>query len=357
MLQEQSEHINMNETNVKKYDTLLASIQQQLGFHPFIVPRSFQNPYFQTFSPFLLPYFKCGLLRVTKKFITIPDGTRLIADCVFQENYKHHSTIVVLDGIIGSSNSRFSLGMGNKAFYFGFNVILLNHRGQGDSMSLTSSLFDSGLEGDLGYALGEINEWGFKNIYLVGLSHGGYLALREMGIQGKTAKKTINGLVVISPPIDPNEYLENINKRSLFSKLFIREANKLIEKRAQLDPPGSWELSKLKSIKTIRQWDEIVLHTLGNFTTLEEYLAEANVLPLIPNIAIPTLAIHSYDDLLVSARQFEKQEIQNNPYIITMLTKYGGHGGFITLRKNNKDLDMHWAQNRALEFFRLLYKE
>ncbi len=96
---------------------------------------------------------------------------------------------------------------------------------------------------------------------------------------------------------------------------------------------------------------------LGNFTTLEEYLAEANVLPLIPNIAIPTLAIHSYDDLLVSARQFEKQEIQNNPYIITMLTKYGGHGGFITLRKNNKDLDMHWAQNRALEFFRLLYKE
>ena len=144
--------------------------------------------------------------RVERRYIELPDGTKLGIDCSFQKDYKEKYTVVVLDGYLGSSTSHYSLGIGNKAYNYGFNVILLNQRGQGDTIQLTKSLSDSGLLGDIGYALDEFIKWGCEKLFIIGLSWGASLVLLELGKQGGKFENYIKGLTVISAPIDIINY-------------------------------------------------------------------------------------------------------------------------------------------------------
>lgn len=134
---------------MKKLLAPLSEISEILLSHPFIVPSLLRNHIIQTIGSVLLPYFKVKNLNTNRKYIKLPDGTRLGVDCVFQPNYKRKNTVIVLDGYLGSSSSNFSQAIGHKAYHNGFNVLLLNQRGQGDTVHLTRSLSDSGLLGDL----------------------------------------------------------------------------------------------------------------------------------------------------------------------------------------------------------------
>lgn len=331
-------------------------IEKRLKSHPFIVSPLLRNHIVQTVGLLHLPYFKVKNWVTERKYIDLPDRTKLGADCIFQPDYKKKSTVIVLDGYLGSSNSRFSLGIGHKAYHYGFNVILLNQRGQGDTVHLTKSLSDSGLLGDVGFALDEFVKWGCERLYIVGFSWGGSLALLELGKQGKRFQRYIKGLALISVPIDIINYSHHneSKKFSFFNWFFIKEMDKWVKRRIKIDPPGTWEESLKKKKKSVRQWDEAFMHAWGNFKTVDEYYERVNQLPLIPYIQIPTLTIHSYDEQFVPADQFKASEFKNNSQFITLLTQYGAHGGFVTAKKRYGDLDRHWAQNRALEFFRLL---
>jgi len=90
------------------------------------------------------------------------------------------------------------------------------------------------------------------------------------------------------------------------------------------------------------------------FSSWEDYTLKSDLVPYFPKIKIPTLVICSYDDPISPARVFENIK---NPNIITLLTKHGGHGGFFTTKKLYGDLDGHWAQNRVMEFIRLIDKK
>lgn len=326
----------------------LQAIEKILQSHPFITTKVLQHHLIQSAGSVILPYYKNKDWKTERRYIGLADGTKLGVDCLFQQEYEKHATVVVLDGFLGSSKSNFSLGMGQKAYHFGFNVILLNQRGQGDTTHLTQSLNDSGLEGDLGYALSEFVKWGCKKIYIVGLSWGAFLALREIGLQGEKAKEYIKGLTMISNPIDLVRYSHYSEKKeyNFFNWFFMKEMDKLAKRRLKLDPPGTWDTALKKKKRSVRQWDEAFMHAWGNFASIDEYYALVSALALIPCVQIPTLAIHSYDDQIMPADQFEAVEFKNTEHIITLLTTYGAHGGFIAAKKRYGDLDRHWAQKR-----------
>lgn len=328
-------------------------MSKQFLTQPFLVSPLLCNNNVQSVISKFLPFFKSKNLQSKRKYVDLCDGSKIAIDCIQQDNWKHCPTIIVLDGFLGSSTSSFSLGMAHKAYYFGFNVLLVNQRGQGGTFHLTKSLCDPGLTGDLSVALKTFMEWGYKKFYLVGSSHGGFLALKEL-LDNPQNEANILGLVAISSYIDTLNVSRYSQQHTILNWVLIREMNKMVKKRAKLDLPGTWDLSKLKSIKTIRDWDKAFMYNWCNFQTVEEFYQKVNLLPLIPRLNIPTLCIHSFDDQVVPVSQYETKEIKNNPHITTLLTQHGGHSGFVTDHKNSGDLDSYWAQNRAMEFFRLL---
>jgi len=336
----------------------LKKIEQTLQSHPFVVPRFLQSRHIQTLLPGFVPYCKTPLPQVERRFIKLPDGSQLATDCWWQKEKEKNATIVVLSGFEGyqrEKRSRFVTQTIYKGYHFGFNVIHLKQRGEGDTIHLTKSLMTY-LENDLEAALKQLINWGIQQIYIIGFSSGGYASLFEIPQLESKIKKSILGLVTISAPLSLFDTWRHVERRKFYNWFLLRTYKHFIKRRLTTDPPGTWDIIQLKKMKTKRQLFETYMHKWGypeKFSSLDDYHHKSNVIPLLSKIITPTLIINSYDDPISPIEPFTHI---TNPNIITLLTKHGGHGGFFMNKKLYGDLDGHWAQNRAIEFIRLLDK-
>jgi len=317
-------------------------MEKKLKDHPLITPKILQNYHIQTFSSHFVPYFKTSHTEEVIKSIKLPDGSQIVADVLFQPNREQHPTILVIHGLGGSSKSYFSQSMSHKAYHYGFNVILF-------AQNINKKL-PGPYEPDIDSIIEQCNRWGLKRVYLVGVSAGGYLALRTIINSKKEIKKNISGVVAISPVVNIN-YTSHLEKYFLYKKLILKVAKSMVKKRIKIDPPNTWDKNQLDKINSVEEWYDTYKHTFGEFSDLEDFRTRTDLLPFIPNIQTPTLIISSYDDPVIPITPFLNI---SNPNIITLLPRYGGHGGFFTTKKLYGDLDGFWAQNRAIEFIRLL---
>src|SRR5690348_13828335 len=88
------------------------------------------------------------LPAASERLFEVGPGTRLLARCHWQEVPRRHSTLVLVHGLEGSSESPYMLGIAEKAFQAGFNVLRMNQRNCGGTEHLTPTLYNSGLSED-----------------------------------------------------------------------------------------------------------------------------------------------------------------------------------------------------------------
>jgi predicted alpha/beta-fold hydrolase len=68
-------------------------------------------------------------------------------------------------------------------------------------------------------------------------------------------------------------------------------------------------------------------------------------------IRVPTLIVHAEDDPFIPFAPLRDPVFSANPYILLLATRQGGHVAFVSSRIAGED--RFWAENRAVEFFRL----
>ena len=330
-------------------------IARALEEHPFEVGGILGNSHIQTVSGVFIPYFKAEGWKVDRKLIDLADGSKIAADFSIQDNPKDHPTVVIVPGLVASSHATYSLGIGHKAFHYGFNVVRMNLRNQGGTEHLSKSLYHGGQSEDVITLINTLVDQGLDNIYLTGVSLGGNICLKAVGELGEEAKKHIKTLGVLSPVADPLVSWQPMEKREnlLYQANIVHGLKDLIRKKAVIEP-GVWDTSLLKGIKTMQQLDEAYQVPFYGFKTCDDYYRNESSMPWVPKITIPTLVIHAEDDTFVPVEPLKRPEFSNNPNIVTLITPKGGHSGFISSRKRYGDLDLHWDQNRVIDFFRLL---
>src|SRR5262245_35974819 len=103
----------------------MEEIEKKLKSQPFVTSWMLQPHLKQAFFMNFFPYFKTKIPKIQRRLIQLPDGSQIAADCLFQSHEEKHATIVVVDGFSNTTSSFFSKSMAHKAYYFGFNVILL----------------------------------------------------------------------------------------------------------------------------------------------------------------------------------------------------------------------------------------
>ncbi|MGH7254631.1 MAG: alpha/beta fold hydrolase, partial [Nitrospirales bacterium] len=156
-----------------------------------IVPRLWPRPALPRTIPTAKRLFKVG-----------PDS-RLLAYCHWQPKPARHRTIVLVHGLEGCTESHYMLGLAAKGWRAGFNVVRLNQRNCGGSEHLTTTLYNSGMSGDLKAVLEELQVGeGLHAIWFIGYSMGGNLALKMAGEVGST-KPALRGVLAVCPNIDP----------------------------------------------------------------------------------------------------------------------------------------------------------
>lgn len=332
----------------------IANILKGKPFQPHLV---LPNAYFQTIGAIDFPRFRESNLiaRTKREIIPVSENAQIAVDFSLQENPEKHPTVVVIHGINGSSESRFSLGIGHKAFRHCFNIARINLRGAGGTEKLSQTLYHAGQSEDILAVLKHVRAKGLNgNIYLAGFSFGGNICLKLAGELGENAKGIIAGVAVISSLADPvNNGQSYLSKNEFFSQNVLRGLKNAVRKMAKIYP-DIWDTSKLDEIDSVYKWDSVYMVNPGGFESAEDYYEKVSALPHVPKTAVPTLAIHSEDDPLLSSKTLRSKEFTENPHVVTLITQNGGHGGFIAARKLMGELDRHWAENRAIEFFRLI---
>ncbi len=296
------------------------------------------------------------------------NGVPIFGKYAIPENAK--GTIVGTYGITGDLDNQWFLKiLGRKAFAKGYAVVLFDWRAHGKTAELSPALTSDGLyEGEdfVRIASGAKQQGCPQPFWLTGYSLGGQLALwgvkaaetiSSWGNDLDITSAEIAGGAVICPSVDSNRSLTYLVKDELgrfLEKSIARELKKLARKIAKIHPEAI-DAQSVERANSIWGFDnELTIAKLG-FASVEEYYDASCPLYFLPHLQKPTLIMYAADDPMFDPTiiaDLEKIAAENSA-INLMLTKYGGHVGYVSSKAcQNKfgDRDRWWAWNRFFEW-------
>lgn len=293
---------------------------------------------------FSLPAPEARLIQVT------PD-TQVLAHCYWQPERASRPAILALHGLEGSSTAHYMLGIADKALRAGFNAILLNQRNCGGTEHLGPGLYHSGLIEDAALVIRQVAQTdGITRVFAAGYSLGGNLALRLAGTHPPADLPTLKGVCAVSPVLDLEACVRALERRSnfIYQWNFVRNLKgRLRRKHAHF--PGRFDMSRLDAIRTVRQFDAAYTAPSFGFSSAEDYYHRAAALRVVDRIQVPALIITAEDDPFVPHESFRNPAIIGNPNVTLLVTRHGGHCGFLADR-NGSDDDGYWAERQIVDF-------
>ena len=334
-----------------------ANLKKLLETKPFRPRKLFSGGHAQTLLGYFYPRRRKlnGKIGVSEaRIFEVAANAKLLAHCVWQADKRSAPTLVLVHGLEGSSRSVYILGTAAKAFAVGFNVVRLNLRTCGETEHLSETLYHSGLSADLRFVVGElIARDKLEKIFVAGFSLGGNMSLKFAGEFGDDAPPQLRGVAAVSPSIDLAGCADLIEQRSnqIYNGRFIVGLKKRMRRIARLYPTR-YDLKKLKSVRTIREFDALITAPYNGFADADDYYQRSSALQFINKINVPTLIIAAQDDPFIPFAPFADAALSQNPNVILLAPKHGGHVGFIQEKLSGED--NFWAENRIVEFFKSL---
>lgn len=286
----------------------------------------------------------------TARYFDVAPETRVLAHCHWQDERWRHPAILLLHGLNGSSEAHYMRGIAAKAFERGFNVVRLNQRNCGGTEHLSAGLFHSGLTEDARHVVAELTEVDrISAVVVAGYSLGGNLALKLAGESGDTPLPSLRAVAAVSPILEILTCVEALERPGnwIYQWNFVRDLKKRMRRKAKCWP-GRYDISRLASIRTVREFDEVYTAPHFGFASAEDYYHRASAMRVVDRIRVPALIITAEDDPFVPPEPFRDPKVTGNPCITLRLCRHGGHCGFIG-PGNGMD-DGYWAERQIVEF-------
>lgn len=102
----------------------------------------------------------------------------------------------------------------------------------------------------------------------------------------------------------------------------------------------------LKSIRTLKEFDDQFTAPLAGFQDAEDYWHNCSCIRVLADVSIPTLIINAADDPILGPECYPYQEAQSSDNIYLEVPKRGGHVGFM-YRPNQP---VYWHERRTVDF-------
>jgi predicted alpha/beta-fold hydrolase len=288
---------------------------------------------------------------VPRLFQTEP-GTQVRGDCHFHENPRQHSTLVLLHGLEGSSESDYMLGTAEKAWVAGFNVVRLNQRNCGGTENLTESLYHSGLCCDIRAVVLELIEGDrLPEIFATGFSMGGNLVLKMAGEFANAAPSELRGFAAVEPSFNLAACADALElpKNFLYERHFVTRLKRRMLYKASLFPEryANGLSGQLARVRSVREFDNLITARFCGFRDAADYYAQSSAMRVIDAIRKPTLIVAAEDDPFVPFAMFANEALRGNLNISLVATRHGGHCAFIAQEDGD---GRFWAEARIVEF-------
>jgi predicted alpha/beta-fold hydrolase len=296
------------------------------------------------------PRYFPGLPEATKRYFDVDADARVLAHCHWQSRPWERPTILLLHGLNASSDAHYMRGIATKAFARGLNVVRLNQRNCGRTEHLSAGLFHSGLTADAKFVIDELAEVdGVSSITVAGYSLGGNLALKLAGEYGDRPPASLRAVAAVSPILEISLCVHALERPGnvVYQWNFVRDLKARMRRKDECWP-GRYDLSRLRFVRTVRQFDDLYTAPHFGFDGAEDYYHKASAMRVIDRVRVPALIITAEDDPFVPPEPFRNPQVTGNPQITLKLSRYGGHCAFVGPRQG--DDDGYWAEGRIVGF-------
>ena len=235
---------------------------------------------------------------------------------------------VLLHGWEGSVNSNYVLANGARLYAEGFDVFRLNFRDHGDTHHLNTEIFHSCRLDEVVWSLRDLQDrLGSGRWCLAGYSLGGNFSMR-VALRAESAGLDIAQVVAVNPVINPlNAMVAMEEGIRFYERYFERKWSRSLGIKKQAFPDLYGE-ETWHDIKSLRARTHYLATRHAGFESAEEYfegysIADDRLAPL----QVPSTILTSADDPVVPVQDFE--DLPENPCLELIVTRYGGHCGFL----------------------------
>jgi predicted alpha/beta-fold hydrolase len=315
---------------------------------PFLPRRPFIGGHAQTVVGNFLPRHN-ELPAAEERLIEVEPGMRILCHCHWQEDRSNATTIIIVHGLEGSTESQYVVGTGNKAWRAGMNVVRMNMRNCGGTEHLGPTLYNSSMSHDGGAVVdGLIREDGLQCMALAGFSMGGNLVLKLLGEWAGGGPAEVKAGIGVSPAMDLAASADALHELAnrVYEWKFLRGLRRRIQRKAALFP-GRYDTRYLRGLRSLREFDDQITARYCGFRDAEDYYTQAASAQFLDRIAVPTLILHAEDDPFIRLLPETRRRILENPHITYLETAHGGHCAFLA---EPDGYDGRWAERQVIAF-------
>lgn len=232
--------------------------------------------------------------------------------------------VVLMHGLEGSVKSYYMQMTIDRLVQQGKHVVVMHYRTCSGRINRYPHSYNGMETKDLAFLLAVLAQrHPLKPISIVGFSLGGNLLLQYCADYPDAA---IDKVIAVSTPFDLSmsaDHLSPFYQRYLLNPMKRKIAYKL--KKGYAMPV---QLSRLKKISTLREFDDLITAPLAGFDGVDNYYYAASCRRRLPEIRHNTHIIHAKDDPFVPEKSIPRpSELPSN--ITLELLDRGGHVGFI----------------------------
>ncbi len=253
---------------------------------------------------------------------------------------------ILVHGLTGSEDSGYLRTTSRHLLSHGYPVLRLNQRGAGPGRPMARSLYHAGRSEDLRDAVTAVlarhPRLTAPGVVLVGYSLGGNVLLKMMG--EADLPDGVRAAVAVSAPLD----LKTCQERLMAPRNRVYQAYLLKRmRRERLAGPVPDEALRraMFSLRSILDYDEAVA-PLNGFENAAVYYERCSATRFLPDIKVPSLAIHAGDDPWIPLSCYRAIDWSKLPAVRLALSSGGGHVGF-----HGQGSRVPWHDQRILAFF------
>jgi uncharacterized protein len=313
--------------------------------HSFKPPFWQRGGHLQTVYPSL---FRKVSLPYTRERLTLSDGDFVDLDWVKTGSKK---LILVTHGLEGDSTRHYVTGMIKKFVDAGFDGLGWNCRSCSGEINRNPRFYHHGDAEDLRQVLEyAIATMKYDEVFLAGYSMGGSLTLRLLAEKPELLPKQVMKAVAASVPLDIHDSVEELHKKGkrFYMNRFLRKLGvKIKEKSEQFPDNQLFDSNNYTSrIKDFYDFDGTYTAPIHGYEGAIDFYAKASTKPILKNITIPVKIVQALNDPFLGAKCYDLGEAEDNPNLDLVLTKYGGHVGFMQAGK-----EFNYVEELALAFY------
>jgi len=304
------------------------------------------NTHFQTLAP---KFFRRKDTLATKnETLELPDGD--FVDLAWTEIPNKDNTrpiVVILHGLEGSKDSHYARGMLKAIKSRGWIAVLMHFRGCSGKPNRQASSYHSCDIRDITYFTEQLStRYQQCDFSIIGFSLGGSILTHYLS---QVPNNPYRSAAIICAPLDLASCSKRINKG--FSKMYQKYLLQMLKdstlKKITNKTITKIKINHLKTIKTIKDFDEKITAPLNSFLNADDYYEQSNGKRVMANIKQPCLFIHSADDPFLDHESSLPQKLLPKNLIFEVST-HGGHVGFIY--GNNPFKPKYWLEKRVPDF-------